>query len=139
MAIYINCCTPVCIFLYNRHLVHKHAVRRISKYLESTSKYTDLPGGNRQLSTYGIVYRLNKEKLVECYVDVNFSGGWDQADAYNAEIFISYQIYLITYTGYPVFWCSKLQKTIDLSTTEEKYITLVQVMRNVIPFVAMMK
>ena len=33
-------------FFNNPHLVNEHAVRRIAKYLASTSKYVDLPYGN---------------------------------------------------------------------------------------------
>ena len=41
--------------------------------------------------------------------------------------------------GCPVSWCSKLQTEISLSTTESEYIALSQAMRNVKPFVALMK
>ena len=48
-------------------------------------------------------------KNIECYVDANFSGGWDQADANNAENIMSHMGYVITYAGCPVLCCSKLQ------------------------------
>ena len=41
--------------------------------------------------------------------------------------------------GCPVSWCSKFQTEICLSTTESEYIAFIQAMRNVIPFVALMK
>ena len=47
--------------------------------------------------------------------------------------------YVITYAGYPVLWCSKFKIEIYLSTTEARYIGLIQVMREVIPFMALMK
>ena len=52
----------------------------------------DLPDGNRRLFTHGIVYRTNKEKYTECYVDYDFSGEWDQADSDNAEDFMSHMV-----------------------------------------------
>ena len=41
--------------------------------------------------------------------------------------------------GCPVLWYSKLQTEITLSTTEAEYIALIQAMRDVIPFMVLMK
>ena len=84
----------------------------------------DLPDVNGQLTTCGIVYSTDKEKLFECYVDADHSSGWVQADAENAENVMSRVRYLITYAGCLVLWCSKLQIEISLSTTEAGYIAL---------------
>ena len=62
------------IFTYDekaRHLIHPYSM--------------DLPDGNRHLSVCGVVYRPDKEKGIECYVDANFAGGWAQVDVDNAE------------------------------------------------------
>ena len=48
-------------------------------------------------------------------------------------------VYVITYAGYSVLWCSKLQAEIALITTEAEYIVLSQVMRDVILFMVMVK
>ena len=115
------------------------AIRRIIKYLARKSTYTDLPDVNRRLSTRGAVYRPNKEKIFECYVDYNFAGAWYQADADNAENFMSRLGYVIRYTKCPVLWFSKLQTEIYLSTTELEYIALTQSISNIIPFIFLMK
>ena len=47
--------------------------------------------------------------------------------------------YVITCSGCPVLWCIKLQTEIDLSTTEMENIALRLVMREVIPFMGLMK
>ena len=47
--------------------------------------------------------------------------------------------YVITYVGCPVLRCSKLQTEIAFSTTELEYILLIQVIRNIIFFMALMK
>ena len=47
--------------------------------------------------------------------------------------------YVITDMGLPVLWCSKLQTYIALSTTEVEYISLIQAMREVIPFMDLKK
>ena len=120
-------------FCNNLRLVHGCAVRRIAKYLASTSTYADLPDVNQQLSPCGVVYNPNKEKGIDCYVDADFSSGWTQSDANNIEIFMSCTRYVITYV------CSKLQSEISLSKTGAEYIALSQVMRNLIPCMELMK
>ena len=69
----------------------------------------DLPNVNQRLTTCGIVYRTNIEKVINCYIDSEFSSGWDQEDSDNAENVMSYKEHEITYTGCPLLWCSKLQ------------------------------
>ena len=91
------------------------------------------------MSDQGIVYHPDKMKGIECYVDTNFAGGWSQADANNPEKVMSRTGYAIYYVGCPVLWSSKLQTEIALSTTEAKYIVLSSAMRDVIPFMFLMK
>ena len=52
---------------------------------------------------------------------------------------MSHTVYVITYAGCPVLWCTKLQTEIALSTIEAGYIALIQTMRNVITFMFIMK
>ena len=73
------------------------------------STYVNLQDINRRLTTCSVVYKTNKEKVIECYVDAKFAGGWAQSDADNAENFMSRTRYVITYTGCPLLWCSRLQ------------------------------
>ena len=66
-----------CVYLYNNlHLVHEHAVRKISKYVANTSAYKDLPDGNWRLTTRRVVYKPNIEIGIEHYIDGNFAGVW---------------------------------------------------------------
>ena len=74
----------------------------------STSTYINVPYENWRLSTRGIVYGTDKEKVIECYVNTNFAGGWDQSDANNLEKNMSRTGYLITYTGCPLLWYGQL-------------------------------
>ena len=120
-------------FFNNLRLMHKHAVKSIANHLASTSAYVNLPDENWLLSTNGIVYRPGIEKVIECYVDYEFSGGWTQGNDDNAENVMLCTGYVITYAGCPVLWCSNLQTEIALSTTEEEYIALVQAIHEVIP------
>ena len=47
--------------------------------------------------------------------------------------------YLITYTRCPVLWCNNLQTEITLSTPEAENIALIQAVRKLIPFMALLK
>ena len=44
----------------------------------------NFPDRNSQLILIGIVYRLKTKKFIECHVDADFVGGWDQSDDDNA-------------------------------------------------------
>ena len=50
--------------------IHEVGVRHIGKYLLSTKDR-------------GMVFKSNKNKGLECFVDAGFAGGWQQADADN--------------------------------------------------------
>ena len=50
-------------------------------YLVSTSTYVDLLYGNNWLTTCGVVYKHDIEKVIDCYIDASLSGGWAQVDA----------------------------------------------------------
>ena len=64
--------------------LHIHVVKRITKYLARTSTNMDSPYGNRRWTTRGVFYKPNKGEIIEYNIDVNFAGGWSQADADNA-------------------------------------------------------
>ena len=69
----------------------------------------DLLDGNIELSKNSLIYRTDKEKGIKFYTDSDFAGGWDQADANNAENVISHTKNVITYVGCPILWCSRLK------------------------------
>ena len=45
----------------------------------------DILDGNRWLSTCDVVYKPDKEKGAEFYVDAEFTGGWVQVDSDNTK------------------------------------------------------
>ena len=101
-------------------LTHERAVYRIAKYLKGTKDK-------------GIIINPDVTKGLECFVDADFAGGWNQADAMNAESVLSRTGHVIMLCNTPLYWCSKLQTEIALSTTEAEYIALSQALREVIP------
>ena len=51
-------------------LSHEKAIMRLGRYLLDTQKR-------------GIIYKPDRSKGLECYVDADFAGGWIQANASN--------------------------------------------------------
>ena len=63
-------------FFIDPKLFHERAIHIIGRYLKGTS-------------SKGFIFRPKKEKGLECYVDADFAGGWDKADASNPEAVMS--------------------------------------------------
>ena len=105
---------------------HEVAVMKIGKYLRTSMDK-------------GIIYKPDKKLGLECYVDADFAGGWQHADAESAESVMSRTGYILMYANCPIHWVSKLQTEIALSTAEAEYIALSQALREVIPMMEMMK
>lgn len=119
----VHQCTRFC---NNPMLSHEKAVKRIVKYLSMTSER-------------GIMFNLDKTRGVECYTDTDFAGSWNAEDSEDATNVLSRSGYIIYYVGCPVLWKSKLQTEIVLSMTEAEYIALSQALREVIPFMELLK
>ena len=87
----------------------------------------------------GIIFEPDKSKGLECYVDADFSGGWFQAEAHDADNVIFRTGFIIMYANCPIFWAIKLKTDIALSTAEANYIALSQSLREVIPLMTLME
>ena len=77
-------------FCINPQLTHKQAIKRRGRYFLHTRKE-------------GIFSSTEKSKGMECYVDSDFGGGWQQADSDNADNIMSRTGFVIMYTYCPVF------------------------------------
>ena len=92
-------------FSVNPMRSHELAIMRIGRYLvENVDK--------------GIIYKVDKSKGLEVYVDADFAGAWNAADAENADNVLSRTGFVICYANCPIIWSSKLQTEIALSTAE---------------------
>ncbi len=98
-------------FLNDPRLVHEQAITWIGQYLLGTRKKV-------------IKYRIDQSKGLECYVDADFAEGWDITDPSNASNLMSRIGFVIKYADCPIFWKSKLQTEIALSTAKMEYIIL---------------
>ena len=113
-------------FNANPKLCHEKAIKRIARYLLGTMER-------------GIRYSPDPNRGLECFVDADFAGGWNSSDHANPECVLSHTGFVIVYAGCPIMWQSKLQTEIALSTTEAEYIALSQSLREVLPFMNLMK
>ena len=105
---------------------HELAIMRIGRYLVDNADK-------------GIIYKVDRSKGLEVYVDADFAGAWTAADADNAENVLSRTGYVICYANCPIVWCSKLQTEIALSTAEAEYIAMSQALRAAMPLQSLTK
>ena len=52
----------------------------------------------------GIIKESDTEKGVECYVDTDFAGGWNQEEGKDTYLFLFRTGYVITYATCPIIW-----------------------------------
>jgi hypothetical protein len=107
-------------------LLHEKAIKRLGRYLYHTKRE-------------GIVYDPDTSKGLECYVDADFAGGWQQADSDDADNVLSRTGMVIMYANCPIYWRSSLQTEIALSTAEAEYIALSSALRQVLPLMTLME
>jgi hypothetical protein len=82
----------------------------------------------------GIIIDPNRHKSLECYADADFSGNWNRTTAADDPSTAKSRTgFVIMLADCPLFWSSKLQTQIALSTTEAEYIALSQALRDLIP------
>jgi hypothetical protein len=106
-------------FCNNPKKAHEEAVKRICRYLLKTQNQ-------------GLVMKPDLSKGLECYVDADWAGSWQDRSSNDPLSAHSRTGYVLTYAGCPIVWGSKLQTLIALSTTEAEYIALSSALREVI-------
>ena len=72
-------------------------------------------------------------------VPSRWARGWNPEEAGDADNVYSRTGFVIYYAGCPVYWQSKLQTEIALSTAEAKYIAMSQALRETIPLATLMR
>ena len=81
----------------NKHvLLHEKAIKRLGRYLYHTKRK-------------GIFYKPYITTGLECYVDADFAGGWQQANSHEPDNVLSRTGMVIMYANCPIFWRSTLQ------------------------------
>ena len=80
----------------------------------------------------GIILKPDPTRGLECHVDADWAGSWQDQSSHDPLSAHSCTGYVITYAGCPIIWASKMQSLIALSTTEAEYIALSSSLREVI-------
>ena len=117
IAFAVHQCTK---FNANPKRCHKEAVKRIGRYL-------------RRTQDKGLILKSDKTQCLDCFVDADFAGSFCKEYAYHPSSVLSRTGHVLTYSGCPVSWVSKMQTEIALSKTEAEYIALSQSMQDLIP------
>jgi hypothetical protein len=88
----------------------------------------------------GLKFKPDSKKGFECYCDADFSGNWNKefipVDSSTAK---SQSRWIIIYAGCPIYWASKLQSQVALSTTKAEYIAMSQALCDVIPIMNLLQ
>ena len=85
---------------------HEQAVKRILRYLIGTTRNES---SNKE-SNQGIMFRLDRTKSIDAYVDASFAGEWNKERSDELTSVMSRTGYVVSYDNYPIIWCSKLMK-----------------------------
>ena len=88
------------------HQKHEDSVKRICRYLLKT-KYK------------GLVLSPDKSCGLECFVDADWAGSWQDNSSNDTLSAHSRSGYVIMYAGFPIIQASKMKTLVLLSTTEE--------------------
>jgi len=99
---------------------HQQAVMRICHYLKATEDK-------------GLSFKPSNELTLDCYADADFAGLYNVENHSDPVCVKSRTGFVLLLGGCPLFWSSKLQTEIALSTTEAEYIVLSQAMRALLP------
>ena len=113
-------------FSNNPKLSHEKSIMRICRYLIGTADK-------------GMIFKPDKTKGLELYVDADFAGNWKNAGEEHPENCMSRTGYLIRYNGCNIMWKSQLQTEITLSTAESEYVALSQALRPMIPVINLLE
>ena len=78
----------------------------------------------KDTKTQGLILKPNQELHLDLYADADFAGLWKIEDADDPISVRSRTGYIVTLSGLPVSWSSKLQTEIATSTMMAEYVAL---------------
>ena len=108
-------------FCENLKLSYENTVKQIAKYL--LSAHIENSRLNRSFSDFNEMrFKTNNKKELEIYVDISFAGEYNTLLSNELSSIYCRTGFVIIYIGVPLFWISKLETKIVLSTIEAEYI-----------------
>ena len=105
---------------------HANAVKWLGRYLLGTRDQ-------------GLIMRITDDDFT-VHVDADFAGSWkrDEAES-DADTARSRHGYVVSWSGCPLIWASRLQTEIALSSTESEFIGLSTALRETIPLMELLR
>ena len=113
-------------FCNDPHQKHKDAVKQICCYF-------------LRIKDKDLVLSSDKSRGLECFVDADWSGSWQDCSSNNPLSANSRSEYVIMYAGCPIIWALEMQTLVSLSTNEAEYIALSSSLRKVISILNLLK
>jgi hypothetical protein len=107
-------------------LLHEKAVKHLGRYLLATRNK-------------GIILTLAERYSLDAFIDSDFAGMWHRQFSHMRDMCLSRSGYVITFCGCPIYWKSKLQTEIALSSTEAEYHALSACLRELLPMRTMLR
>ena len=59
-----------------------------------------------------LVIEPDSEKVIECYVDANFTGGRNEEEGKDLGLVLYLTVYVSTYVNWPIIWANQQQTEI---------------------------
>ena len=113
-------------FINSPMLSPEKSIKRLGQYLYHTNKE-------------GIINNPDTSKVLDFYVDGDFAGRWQQADANDSDNVISRTGMVIMYANCPIFWYSSLKTEISISTVKAEHIAFSSALIEGLPLMTMIK
>jgi hypothetical protein len=114
-------------FSQDPRVPHGKAVKWIGRYLKATRDK-------------GIILRPDVTRGFEVYADADFAGNFIKSEApTDPDTARSRTGFVVFYAGCPIYWQSKLQTEVALSTTEAEIISLSMALKTTIPLMEITK
>ena len=101
-------------------------MKRICRYLQSTKNN-------------GLVFNPSKKLVVDCYADADFAGLWGHENPQDPIFDRIRTGFVVTFSNCPLFWVSKLQTEIALSTLHSEYVAWYHYVRASLPLKSIIK
>jgi hypothetical protein len=93
-------------FCQDPRLSHEQATTHLGRYLTHTNNRDNVYGPDKTMG------------ILECYVGIDFAGGWNITTSADADKDMPCTGFVITHANCPIYWASHLQTEIALSTAK---------------------
>ena len=113
-------------FTHKTKASHKTYLKRICRYIQGTKDN-------------GLVFNLSKKLVVDCYADADFAVLWENENPQDPICARSRTGFVGTFDNCPLFWVSKIQTDISLSTLHSEYVALSHSVRALLPLKSLIK